>query len=591
MRLYRSLFVLSLSCALLGAVPSLAYAYSEITALSFTSATEGYAGGGGGFSQRAGFVARTTDGGYTWSSRRIKSRYIRGLNAAGTAAYAVSDYYSSVLMTGDSGATWAPSAGRTAGYASLFDVVKLSNGTLVTAGQRHETSNGELAFISTSANNGGIWTKRLDGPIYPPTNEFETPMTLAAIADLDLAPGGAIWAAGNEWKPASGSAGSRITYKQRLIYRSTDNGATWVKQTIPSQASARAVGCVEAADDSTVFVFAENAQFLKTINGGGTWTASSMPGISGVREINPRAADSLDANRVVFVGDIGYPRYTALIGYTPDGGANWTYTQIPGAGSLRSVRMLTETHWIAVGANEAILHTVDGGVTWTGNLASVAPTVGMSTPRPGFAVGVAPVTVSGVASDTGIGVAAVDVRIRRADGRFYNGSGWVSAETWLEASTTDDWRTWTYTWTPDAATVASKMQVTVTAAAYDGAGNRSVFRAATSFGKTYASLTAPAGLPSTMRRSRAYAFTGYLRPQHAVGSYAIVLQCYRYERQANGRYAWKLRKNVYAKAKAGQKYGGSLSLPYAGKWRIRAYHRPDTLHLGTYSTMRSVTVR
>jgi hypothetical protein len=39
------------------------------------------------------------------------------------------------------------------------------------------------------------------------------------------------------------------------------------------------------------------------------------------------------------------------------------------------------------------------------------------------------------------------------------------------------------------------------------------------------------------------------------------------------------------------KYSAKLSLPYTGKWRIRAYHAPDSKYAPTYSSYRYVTVK
>jgi hypothetical protein len=86
------------------------------------------------------------------------------------------------------------------------------------------------------------------------------------------------------------------------------------------------------------------------------------------------------------------------------------------------------------------------------------------------------------------------------------------------------------------------------------------------------------GLISTRSTGKAFTVSGYVI-EHTASSAAMTLQFYRYE---SGH--WVLRKSVSAKetdaAVAGySKYSASTSLPYAGKWRVRARHKPGTAYL------------
>ena len=107
-------------------------------------------------------------------------------------------------------------------------------------------------------------------------------------------------------------------------------------------------------------------------------------------------------------------------------------------------------------------------------------------------------------------------------------------------------------------------------------------------------LTMPSA-PTTAVHAHAFTSVGYLRPYHGVGSYPVTIQCYRYERQSNGSYRWILRRNVAAKAyyyvSTTTRYVGSVSLPYAGKWAIRAYHATDSANAATYSTFHFLTAK
>jgi hypothetical protein len=102
-------------------------------------------------------------------------------------------------------------------------------------------------------------------------------------------------------------------------------------------------------------------------------------------------------------------------------------------------------------------------------------------------------------------------------------------------------------------------------------------------------LTRPS-TPSSPRAGVAFTSAGYLRPRHTTGARNVKLYCYRYE---SGK--WRLRKSLYAKnvayTSATTKYSARLSLPYRGRWRMRAFVAGDAKHASTYSSYRYVTVR
>lgn len=112
-------------------------------------------------------------------------------------------------------------------------------------------------------------------------------------------------------------------------------------------------------------------------------------------------------------------------------------------------------------------------------------------------------------------------------------------------------------------------------------------------------LTTPSAPRSVRHGSRFYA-RGYLKPRHRAGTYPVTLYCYRYQRTASGSSAWVLRKRVRARAydyrprrsvRYYTRYVARLSLPYKGRWRIRAYHAADATYRDTYSGWRYIMVR
>jgi beta propeller repeat protein len=99
-----------------------------------------------------------------------------------------------------------------------------------------------------------------------------------------------------------------------------------------------------------------------------------------------------------------------------------------------------------------------------------------------------------------------------------------------------------------------------------------------------ASLTAPSA-PSTVKHNVAFTSTGVLAPDHTIGSAAVSILCYRYER---GKY--RLKKTVTATMTTASTYSASVKLPSAGKWRLVASHS-DSEHALTKSPTRSKTVK
>ncbi|PKQ16760.1 MAG: hypothetical protein CVT67_03025 [Actinobacteria bacterium HGW-Actinobacteria-7] len=88
--------------------------------------------------------------------------------------------------------------------------------------------------------------------------------------------------------------------------------------------------------------------------------------------------------------------------------------------------------------------------------------------------------------------------------------------------------------------------------------------------------------PRRMSKSKYYSVYGSLRPRHTKGSYPVRIYKYRY---VGG--AWK--SGGYVKAKASNyssytKYARSIRLPYAGKWRLRAYAPADSSHAASWSS-------
>lgn len=163
---------------------------------------------------------------------------------------------------------------------------------------------------------------------------------------------------------------------------------------------------------------------------------------------------------------------------------------------------------------------------------------------------------------------------------------WIDAGTPIIGSGGATWETLMNPLTTDASGAFSTAVQPITSlilrARFDA---QTGYNGATSLGKTVTVVLPAATVytphaPTSVGHGKSYTVWGYLKPRHAAGSLAIKLYCYRYE---HGKYV--LRKTVMVEVSnysTYSKYSGGVSLPYTGKWRIKAGHS-DADHRASYS--------
>ncbi len=96
-----------------------------------------------------------------------------------------------------------------------------------------------------------------------------------------------------------------------------------------------------------------------------------------------------------------------------------------------------------------------------------------------------------------------------------------------------------------------------------------------------ASLTNPVA-PTYAYRARSFNVRGYLKPHHTAATYPVRIYKYRYVSGVWKSYGFSTAKAIdYSNYTT---YARSISLPYSGRWRIRAYAPADSGHLATWSS-------
>jgi len=398
-----------------------------LNAVSFSDLTHGYIVGAP--NNVDGVLSWTTNGGASWHAKAVPNRYMVGVSALyhGTAVTAIAgEPFNGVYKSSDSGINWTTEEPIFGQSTALAGMAYLSGGRRVVIGKLHPSN--QLAVIASSVT-PGTWTTDFVGPYHPaPDASSDPPPTQAVLAAVDAVPSGAFaWAVGEDMT----ITGNNPPF-DALVYKTADGGSTWTTQTVPS--TTPGMTCVSAVDGQHAFIGQASKTLLRTIDGS-TWTAlPSLPATTGITVVN--AIDAFDANHVMVVGNNGRIAWTSNAGSAAPA---WTAYTSSTAVTLLGAQMLDETHWIAVGDNETILRTADAGAHWAGQTSATAPSATITNPPSGHLLDSVNISLEGTSSDgAGIGIAKVEVRVQRADGKYWNGSAWMdSSDTWITADAVD----------------------------------------------------------------------------------------------------------------------------------------------------------
>jgi photosystem II stability/assembly factor-like uncharacterized protein len=291
-----------------------------------------------------GVIAHTNDGGATpWNSQTSGvSVELPRADAVDTLnAWAVGEQ-GTIVHTGDGGATWVTQTNVLPALTSSdvlrgVDFIDANSGWAV--GRR--LGGPPIGVIARTTDGGSSWTSQTIG-----TDE--------SIVDVDFHPGSTTgWLVGGE---IAGSAS---------IIRKTTDGNNWSAPVVlPAPIATGILDGVDFVDLLTGWAVGEGGKIIKTTDGGATWNAQ-VSGTTG----------SLSA--VTFLdSQTGWA--TAILGgeilRTTDGGSNWSIVNVNPSYALRDIAFVDANNGWAVGAdltnfpisvNSVLLHSNDGGGTWT----------------------------------------------------------------------------------------------------------------------------------------------------------------------------------------------------------------------------------
>ncbi len=270
----------------------------------------------------AGTLIRTTDGGTNWNSQtgggsdRLRSVYFEDANTGW-----IVGNNGTILKTTDGGTTWTlKTSGTTDPLYSVF-FINLSTGWIA----------GEDNTILKTTNGGTDWIFQ---------HSVVLPKSVESIHFTDENNG---CAAGVDYDGSNYFG---------VIIRTTDGGTSWT-----TQYSGYWLLSIYFTESNTGWAVGAGI-ILKTTDGGVNWS----PQITGT-SYQLYSVHFSDSN---FGWSVGYDANASsgIILKTTDGGINWNPTVIGADTVLWSVHFADlNTGW-AVGDNGAILHTVNGGVTF-----------------------------------------------------------------------------------------------------------------------------------------------------------------------------------------------------------------------------------
>lgn len=359
--------------------------------VDFVSATTGWATGWGRYGPTDddwGYVAlKTTDAGDTWSITRfgdgraeISAMEFTSATDGWLATASLADYApATIWKTADGGATWVAQTSKAG--ATITDLAASPAGECFASGQTQGVSDW-VGFVLHSGDGGTTWTEEYSQEtVKPEAVGFASTTAVAVGAGALFLSRNAATGAWTQFAPGVRKNLTNVQFKdsnlgwavgwKSTILRTTNGGRNWNAMSVPAGISLEgidmvtekigwAVGCsgphVPYADLDAGY----GAVVLRTRDGGRHWKyqvdRTTWPGLA--------AVDFTDVKHGAAVGTAG------LVVRTTDGGRTWWFRTI-GSATLRDVQFTDASNGVAVGGdtgsmsgNGSIWKTVDGGVTW-----------------------------------------------------------------------------------------------------------------------------------------------------------------------------------------------------------------------------------
>ena len=309
--------------------------------VSFANLRDGWVGGNRG-------IVHTTDGGVHWTTQLAAGPTVNSLDTTGS-QNGWATIGGVVYRTTDGGAQWLPQA--TAPFAAWVTATGPASATIGGGSVYPEPFAGGL---SRTTDGGAAWQ-----PSGTAADNYQG--GLAALQFVNAMSG---WAAGGGGE----------------ILATTDGGADWSAQSSDTTENLNGVHFADAADGWAV---GDQGVIVHTTDGGGAWAAQSSGTSDDLTGVTFTDAQDGWATGQSFVPYDGYS--SGFILHTTNGGQDWTTqydspyeptTMTPGV-AFEAIAFADAQDGWAVGETQGsdrtynsvvIMHTSDGGATWTQQL-------------------------------------------------------------------------------------------------------------------------------------------------------------------------------------------------------------------------------
>jgi photosystem II stability/assembly factor-like uncharacterized protein len=279
-----------------------------------------------------GIVAKSTDGGATWSSNSFllttqimfDIQQVPGTRTVLAVGRQFTSMTRQVLRSTNGGDTWSP---IDVGIATDLQAISMVNSQLGYAC-------GTNTQVVKTTDAGLTWTAA--------TRPHPTNYTLNTVEFIDANTG---WIGVNFATVTGGN-----------IFKTTDGGTTWTQQTIGTTDQIVAIDMVDA-NVGYLCLNSSNRPIYKTTNGGTNWTPITTPFTGQIRDVR-----ALDANNVY----LGISSGTNRIGKTTDGGATWIQIPLPITVDVNSIDFKdVNTGYVTGNSTTVVCKTTNAGATWS----------------------------------------------------------------------------------------------------------------------------------------------------------------------------------------------------------------------------------
>jgi len=327
------------------------------------------------------FIARSTDGGQTWTSDTRPLVFPCPSAVNGLSAIALVDAQTAIAVglggeihrTTDGGAFWNRQVqcavttninsvsfvdAKTGWVAGDDRIAHTTDGGFTWTRQESQGTGGRAVFFA-DANKGWVVGYRVilhttDGGANWARSSGGTNLLLNALSFVDTNTG---WAVGGS-----------IFDGASAIVHTTDGGATWTPQVSGPD---RPLSGVSFADANLGVAVGDYSTILRTIDGGENWTNQvSWPACT---ECDPyHSSDNCCFLSAVSFADpdtaiaVGRSNGGAVILRTTDGGITWARQLVDtNTNNFEGVSFADASNGLVVGMRGPIFRTTDGGATWT----------------------------------------------------------------------------------------------------------------------------------------------------------------------------------------------------------------------------------